>query len=339
MLAPFLLALCWALALAIIAKPVYAWMTRKWCGQNLAAVLTVVVVAAVVIVPIGFLVGALSREAFDVANRLASDTNWRDLESAMERGRVLGPAFRWLDSEIDLPKAALDAAGAAARTVSQWASSLIAGSMRLLTQIGVTLFVLFYFLRDEESILSKLQPLVPLPAEIRDTVFLRISQTIRVSLGGKLVVSLIQGFLGGLLFLFLGLPAPVFWGLMMAVLSVFPIVGAFVVWAPVALMYAMAGDWWHALLVLGWGVLIIHPVDNLLGPLLVSTTLRLHTLLMFFSIIGGLAAFGGAGLVLGPMAMAVAVALGEAMHHEETGTAHSNPDSLLIKRENSLRKT
>ena len=134
---------------------------------------------------------------------------------------------------------------------------------------------------------------------------------IKVSLGGKLVVASIQGTLGGLMFGWLGLPAPIFWGCVMAALSVFPLIGAFVVWVPAAMIFALQGDWRHAAILTAWGVLIIHPVDNLLGPVLVGSTLRMHTLLTFFSVIGGLAAFGVSGVVLGPVTVAVVAGLME----------------------------
>lgn len=144
---------------------------------------------------------------------------------------------------------------------------------------------------------------------------------IRVSLGGKLVMASIQGTLGGLMFGWLGLPAPVFWGCAMAVLSVFPVIGSFLVWGPVAISYALHGDWRHAVLLTGWGVLIINPVDNLLGPVLVGSALRLHTLLTFFSVIGGLAAFGVSGVVLGPVTVAVSVGLMEMYDRSRSAAA------------------
>ncbi len=98
---------------------------------------------------------------------------------------------------------------------------------------------------------------------------------------------------------------------MMAVLSIFPVIGAFVIWLPAAIAFAWHGDERSALLLIAWGILIIHPVDNVLGPILVGSTLRMHTLLMFFSIIGGLAAFGASRLVLGPVTVAIANGLME----------------------------
>ena len=125
------------------------------------------------------------------------------------------------------------------------------------------------------------------------------------------------------MFTWLGFPAPIFWGSMMAVLSIFPVIGAFVVWLPAAITFALQGDWRHALVLIGWGMLIIHPVDNILGPMLVGSTLRFHTLLMFFSIIGGLAAFGASGVVLGPVTVAVAAGLIELA--ERSGRAIASP--------------
>ena len=95
----------------------------------------------------------------------------------------------------------------------------------------------------------------------------------------------------------------------MALLSVLPVLGAFVIWVPAAVALALQGHWGRALLLTGWGILIVHPIDNFLGPVLVGTKLRLHTLLIFFSVIGGLAAFGASGIVVGPVTVAIAVAL------------------------------
>jgi predicted PurR-regulated permease PerM len=171
--------------------------------------------------------------------------------------------------------------------------------------------VLFYFLRDQESILANLRSLVPLSEDETDRLFSRITETIRISLYGKVVVAAIQGGLGGLIFWWLGLPAPAFWGFVMALLSVLPVLGAFVIWVPAAAALALGGDWVRALVLTCWGILIVHPVDNFLGPVLVGTRLRLHTLLIFFSLIGGLAAFGASGIVLGPVTTAIAVSLFE----------------------------
>jgi predicted PurR-regulated permease PerM len=302
-LLPFLPAVCWALALAIIAEPMRAWLSRKSVPPSVTAVIVIVLVLTAVIGPGTLLARALVGEASDAI--AATKNIWE----AIERSPVLGPALRRLDSEFDLSKETLQLARAAAGWASAALSAVVARSMWLLTQIAVALFVLFYFVRDGATILSTLRQFIPLPASRVDEVSSRIAQTIRVSLGAKVLMASIQGMLGGLIFLWLGLPAPVFWGSVMAFFSLFPILGAFVVWLPAALTFVVQGQWLRAFLLAGWGVVIIHPVDNLLGPVLVGSTLRLHTLLIFFAIIGGLAAFGASGVVLGPLIVALAVAL------------------------------
>ena len=306
---PFLPALCWAFALALIGAPIYTWLLRRGLPRNLAALIVIILTAIVVIGPALALVGALAKEASDIVNRLASEAGAKNLQEAIERNSLLGPIFHWLDSRFDLLTEAMQLARSAAGWASSTVSSVLTGSIWFLSQAATTMFVLFYFLRDGETILDKLRSVVPLSAEERDLLFTRIAQMIRVSLGGKLVVAAIQGTLGGLMFAWLGLPAPIFWGVVMAILSVFPVIGAFIVWVPAAITYALQGDWRHAVMLTAWGVLIIHPVDNLLGPVLVGTTLRMHTLLTFFSVIGGLAAFGVSGVVLGPVTVAIVAGL------------------------------
>ena len=319
---PFLTALSWAFALALIAEPMRAWMLRRRLGPTVAALIIIMLALAVVAGPGAILAHALAGEASDLVGRITNDAGTTSLREAIENNKVSGPVLRWLDSRFDLPKEAAQLARSLAGWASGTISSLFTGSIRLLSQLAVTVFVAFYFLRDNETILSKVRSLIPLPPPVADAIFSRIAHTIRVSLGGKMVVASIQGALGGLMFFWLGLPAPIFWGTVMAVLSIFPVIGAFIVWAPAALFFALQGDWRHALLLTGWGVLIIHPVDNLLGPVLVGTTLRLHTLLMFFSIIGGIAAFGASGLVLGPVTIAIAAGLMEFAERPSRGAAN-----------------
>jgi predicted PurR-regulated permease PerM len=308
---PFITAVSWAFALALIVRPAYIWLLRRKLPQTLAALALVCLTVIALIGPAAALATALAKEAAEIVGRAGSDDGIRSVREVIEKSRLTGPLFQWLDARYDLPTEAMQLARSVAGWASRTASSVLAGSMWFLTQLAVALFVFFYFLRDGELIAQKLRSLSPLPEPELDLFFGRVSQMIRASLGGKVVVAAIQGALGGLMFGWLGLPASIFWGAIMAAFSLFPVVGAFVIWLPTALILALAGDWKHALLLVAWGVLIIHPIDNLLGPILVGSTLHLHTMLMFFSIVGGLAAFGPSGIVVGPVIVSVAVALFE----------------------------
>lgn len=321
-LAPFVTPLSWAFALAILAQPVYRWLSCR-IPRPLAALITVILAAAILIVPAFYLARTLVREAADVVNRISREAESGSLRAALENGRWLGPLFGWLDSQVDLPKETVQLARSFAGWASSMLSSVLTASIRVMTQIAVTLFVLFYFLRDGDRMLRTLRQAVPLPSPEVEALFARIALMIRVSLGGKVIVACLQGILGGLMFYWLDLRAPVFWGFAMAILSLFPVVGSFVIWLPAAIMFAIQGDWRHAVILAVWGIAVIHPVDNLLGPVLVGSRLRTHTLLMFFSIIGGLAAFGASGLVLGPVTLAVVTALVEL-----GGRLHSGAEGL-----------
>jgi predicted PurR-regulated permease PerM len=142
-----------------------------------------------------------------------------------------------------------------------------------------------------------------------DQLFARINDTVRATLYGTVVVASIQGTLGGLIFWWLGLPMPLLWGIAMGMFSIVPTLGAFVVWIPAALFLAIAGHWGNALILTAWGAVAIGGIDNLLYPLLVGNRLKLHTVPAFLSIVGGLILFGAAGLILGPLTIALTVFL------------------------------
>jgi len=216
MVKPFLPAVCWALALAIIAEPMRLWLLRRSVPRSITAIIIVTTVLAAVIGPGVILVRALADEASGVVNRASGEAGAKHFQEVIEDGKMIGPVLRWLDSRLDLAKAAEQAARSFAAWASSALSTLVTGSMWLLTQIAVTVFVLFYFVRDGPAILSKLRAFIPLEAAIVDSIFVRVARTIRVSLGGKFVVAGIQGALGGLMFYWLDLPAPVFWGTVMA---------------------------------------------------------------------------------------------------------------------------
>ena len=114
-----------------------------------------------------------------------------------------------------------------------------------------------------------------------------------------------------MMFWWLGLPTPVFWGFVMGVLAIFPFLGAFVVWVPAAAILVLQGEWGSAAILALWGGVIIATVDNLLYPILVGNRLRLHTLATFIGMVGGIILFGAAGIVLGPAVIAVTLELVE----------------------------
>jgi predicted PurR-regulated permease PerM len=308
---PFLPAVCWAFGLALIVQPFHQWLCRKVSRGNLAAAVSVIVIAVVLVAPAILLTRVLVLEATEVAQQFTSEEQRENLRSGMNSNHRVRTVLDWLGSRVDLQQEVALAARRLAGWVSSLASLAVTSSIWFLTQIVIMAYVLFYFLRDGPLILSAIASLLPLSRSDTQTVFARIGETIRVSLYGKLLVASIQGTLGGLMFWWIGLPAPVLWGFLMVLVSVFPLLGTFMVWCPAAVILGLQGEWVRALILAAWGLFVIHPVDNFLGPIIVGTTLRLHTLLIFFAVLGGVVAFGPSGFVLGPVIVAVVVAVFE----------------------------
>jgi predicted PurR-regulated permease PerM len=151
--------------------------------------------------------------------------------------------------------------------------------------------------------------MIPLSHREINEVFARVAGMIRASVFGTIMVSLAQGTLGGLMFWILGLPAPAFWALVMSLFALIPTLGAPVVWVPAAAVLAAQGSWGKALILVAWGMVAVGLIDNLLYPVLVGREMRLHTLAIFVAVVGGLFLFGASGIVLGPVALALMLAL------------------------------
>lgn len=301
---PFLAPMTWALALAIVAHPLHAQLERR-LRPNLAAVLAMIAVAIVLLTAGTFIVQTLVQETSESIRLVASNLNVTGFHKAVDRYPLLGTLAGWLQSRFDLNEA-LKRLGVL--TASR-ASGVVGDSVWFLTQLIIALFTLFYFLRDRCKLLEFLRRLTPLSEQETDELFRRISQTIYVSLYGNVIVKLVQGFLGGAMFWILGLPAPVLFGAAMALFAALPVMGTSLVWGPAVIYLAINGSWVKALVLCLWGLLVVGLIDNFLYPMLVAGELRFHTLAVFFAVFGGLIMFGVAGVVLGPMILAVTVTL------------------------------
>jgi predicted PurR-regulated permease PerM len=256
----------------------------------------------IVILPLMYLGSRLVAEAASGAVTLkdkAASGEWR---RALEGHETLAMLGRWID-QLDLPGAMSNVASWLATS----SASLLRGSMLELLTILLTFYLLFYFLRDRNAILGWLREISPLTEAEMNRLFQRIVDTVQATLYGTVAVAIVQGALGGLMFWLLGLPAPVLWGIIMGLLAIVPVLGAFVIWVPAAIYLALDGNWGKALILVGWGGVIVGGIDNLLYPILVGNRLRLHTVPTFVAIVGGIILFGPAGLLLGPLAVTTTI--------------------------------
>ena len=302
---PFIPAITWAMVLAVMANPMHEALLTRLRRPWLAAAIAVLIVTIVVALPAAFVVRQVASEALDSAadmRTLFDGDRWR---TTLERFPRLAPLREWIDEQVDLRAEFRHASEAVVKAIR----GFIARSPQFLLGTFVTLFLLFYALRDKRRLLATLRGFVPLAPPETDKVIEKVRHAIRAIVYGTLVVAAVQGILGGLMFWWLGLPAPLLWGTVMALVAVLPVLGAAIVWLPVAVYLAAEGDWQRATVLALWGAIVVSMIDNVLYPILVKNEIRLHTVPVFISVLGGLAVFGVTGVVLGPLVLVVALTL------------------------------
>jgi predicted PurR-regulated permease PerM len=310
---PFLPALAWALALGVLFSPVQRWLETRVTHPNSATAITVIGIALIVVVPVIFittrLITEISKGAELVHGYAASGSFFRTFQSQPS----LAPFGHWIEQQIDLPETF--------RGIATWltniTASFVRGSVMKLTGLLLTFYLLFFFLRDRHLALDSLRSLSPLSPAETNRVFSRGIDTIHATVYGTLTIAAIQGTLGGLMFWILGLPAPVLWGIIMALLAVIPVLGAFVIWIPAAIWLASQGMWGKALVLTAWGGIVVAGIDNLIYPILVGNRLQQHTILAFISLVGGLMFFGASGIILGPLSVTITLLLLEIWHERK----------------------
>ena len=304
---PFLPSLTSAVALAVVLMPLHRLVERRIKRPGIASGVTVALSAAILTGPTFFVADRLLNEATAVARLVSANVQssaWRTMLADHPR---LGPAAEWIERQVNLPRTAENAVS----WLTNVATSLVQGSGTQLIGILITFYFLFYFLRDRRLALAALAVLSPLSKADMTALTTRVADTIRATVFGTIAVAMIQGLLGGLMFWWLGLPTPLLWGIIMGLLAIIPVLGAFIIWIPAALFLWLTGQPGNALILIAWGTIVVGGIDNLIYPILIGNRLKMHTVPTFISLVGGLIVFGAPGLILGPVVLTVTLFLVE----------------------------
>ena len=295
--APFFPVFAWALTLAILFAPLNRWLESKVKLPGLSATICVLVAAVMVVVPATFVAERIIVEATRGAATHQTMVEAGEWRRVFETHPLIAPVGNWIEGHLDLP--------GMVKTATAWltgnAASFVQGSVLQLIGVVLTFYIFFYFLRDRDAALKSLRSLSPLSDIDMSRVFSGVSDTVYATIYGTFVVAVVQGALGGLMFWWLGLPAPLLWGIVMGLLAVVPVLGAFIIWIPAAIFLFLNGSAEKALLLTVWGGVVVGGIDNLLYPMLVGKRLKMHTVLAFISIVGGLIVLGPSGLIAGPV--------------------------------------
>jgi predicted PurR-regulated permease PerM len=301
----FLQPIFWAVALGIVVYPVHDRLTRRWHGrESLAAAASVVFVVIVVILPLIGVAAAVTTEAAALVQRAGSGniglTRLLD-ETQQHLPQVMGLLERLGVDPARIQSQLSEAAVTASKLVASRVLSIGQDTLRVTMFFFLMLYLLYFFLKDGTSLLEGLVRALPLGDERERLLLSRFAEVSRATIKGTLVVGAVQGAIGGIAFAFLGIGAPVLWGVVMALASIVPAVGPALVWAPAAIILIVNQHVIGGIVLILIGVFVIGLVDNLLRPILVGRDTRMPDYLILLSTLGGLAGFGLAGIIIGPI--------------------------------------
>lgn len=310
MIQPFLGVIAWATVLVIVFYPVHKRLASRIRKPSLAALVSCLLVILIILVPVALITLAVVNELAGALDSLQSGVNYL----LDPNSRFTGPILNFLNRFVDISQLRSEEfllarlKGVSGQLAGQ-TLGFLGGLASFFIQMFFVIFTMYYFFKDGENISRTIRDALPLDREQSDSIMTRTREVIDASVYGVLTIAIIQGTLGGLAFWVLGLPSAIIWGVVMTFLSMVPMLGAFLVWVPGAIFLAVTGHWVKALLLGVWGTLVIGTIDNFLRPKLVGSRTRLHELLIFFAVLGGLNVFGVLGVVLGPVVIAITLAL------------------------------
>ncbi len=302
---PFVPAMAFALALAVATQSPYQWIRRRVRGTTAAAAVAVVLIAILIVGPVSFLVSYIVQLIAENVQELQGGAAVASVQDYLGQVPLVGGWLQSMAGNFRLE----EQLGNLGKAVASRATGILSGSLSVLTQLGITLFVLFFLYRDRGDAVTGLRKLLPLSEGEVDRLFQRVGDTIRATVNGSFTVAFVQAVLATAVYMILNVPGSVIWGSVTFLTALVPVLGTFVVWAPIAVYLAVTGSYIKAIFLVAWGALVVGTVDNILYPHLVGNKLRLHTVPTFFSVLGGISLFGPAGLILGPMALAITIAL------------------------------
>jgi len=302
---PFLTALGWAAILAIFFYPLHRRLSRR-LSETQAAVLSTIAVTILLIAPAMLITSLFVREAFAIS---------RGVQSSLveQHAPVISKSWSWiahhvpgLDPNADVFDMLEQGIEKQAGFLAERLGTVLRNIAAFIFDLFVMIFAMFYFFRDAAKITRAVRSVLPFDAEHRDAMLTQARDLISASVLTSLVIAAIQGALGGSGFAIVGLPAPIFWGVVMAFFSLVPVVGSGLIFVPASLWLGFTGHWGRAVLLLVICAVVSTLVDNFLRPILLGGRTQLSGLVIFISVVGGVGLFGMLGLVLGPILVATA---------------------------------
>ena len=309
---PFLFPVALAIILTSLSYPVFSHIVTLLKGrQSWAALLTCIGITALIVIPFVGLLILLAGEVSHVYQQFQHSLDAGDFERLDPRNhRYFGPILQWVNQYLPLDE--LDLIGSFATVVQQTSlfflrhsTAILSGLFRVGMDFTIMVVTMFFLFRDGSQLIKEIKSWFPLSRSYERRIVAKFREVADATVLGSLVTALAQGVAGGLVFWILGIPNPLLWGVLTALFSLVPVVGTAIVWLPWALYFFSTGHILTAVLLVVLEIGFVGTIDNILRPKLIEGRTKMHTLLVFFSIVGGISYFGIAGMLFGPIIVAI----------------------------------
>jgi predicted PurR-regulated permease PerM len=298
---PFIPAIVWAAAAAVITHRLSQWVGRHVKSPDMKAAICTAAVTVSILLPVvgvGFV-------AIQQITKAVNEVSTGEIDDMIQRRLSRFPQAQEAWNSFKKSLRDPEQARGLVNRLQPGAVAAVSTPIYIGIQLLLMLFILYFLYRDEEHAIASLRAVMPLSNQETDRLLHLVGDTIHATIFGTVVVAMIQGAMGGIMFALMGIPGAMLWAVMMGLFAMVPYLGAFVVWGPVAVYLALHGEWGKAAILATYGACAIGLIDNLLYPYLVGHRLRQHTVMIFFAILGGVNVFGATGLVLGPVILSV----------------------------------
>ncbi len=311
----YLLPIFWAIVLAIIFHPVYKKLLSYTKNKaSLSSLVTILFIMTVVIVPIYILGVLVTEEAVSLYAQLTLDNGSVNVLTQVQN--ALAPLEQYGVDTTKIEVEILSFTQKISEQIGTYAFDIGRATAGTIIATLLTLYILFFTLRDGEHIGKRIMEALPLGDTKEKMLFNRFVSIVHAMFKGTFIIAVIQGVIGGILFLSVGIESAALWAFVMGLFALIPAVGPAIVWLPAGLLLLMSGSTWEGVTVLAVGVVIISLIDNLLRPVLVAKEAQMSDVLILLSVLGGLSLFGIAGIIIGPVITAFFLSMWQLFEHD-----------------------
>lgn len=303
---PFLTPIAWAVVFCVVFYPVYAFILKVIRVKAVASLVTLILILIVIIGPFSYISYSLVNEVSNVVSR--SDADVKNLSALLSNDRVVRvfkkvQPYTGLEGPSD--QVIIENMKKMGKKIIDSLSEGFSNAVSVAANFVIMAFTIFFFLKDGVDFLQKIKNYLPFSEQQRERLASQIKDMMVSTIYGGVIVAIVQGILGGAAFAVLGIESPIFWGSAMALMSFVPLLGTSIVWLPASAVLLLQGAYGKGISLILIGIFVISMVDNILKPLIIGGRTKMPTVVIFFTVLGGIKVFGLLGLVMGPLVFAL----------------------------------